>query len=219
MSVTSATSAASTASAVSSAAASAGISSSDFLTLLVSELQNQDPLDPTSTTDFVNQMSEYANFDEQQTLNSNFNSLLSSFGSLLTLNSLNYIGHTVEAKGSTATLTNGQATFGYNLSSTASSAQITISDSSGNTVWSGTGSTNAGMNSFVWNGKTSSGTQLADGGKYTINVTATDASGNSVLNYTTFDGKVEDISTTNGTTQLDVDGQLVNLSDLVSVNS
>jgi flagellar basal-body rod modification protein FlgD len=219
MSVTSATSAASTASAVSSAAASAGISSSDFLTLLVSELQNQDPLDPTSTTDFVNQMSEYANFDEQQTLNSNFNSLLSSFGSLLTLNSLNYIGHTVEAKGSTATLTNGQATFGYNLSSTASSAQITISDSSGNTVWSGTGPTNAGMNSFTWNGKTSSGTQLADGGKYTINVTATDASGNSVLNYTTFDGKVEDISTTNGTTQLDVDGQLVNLSDLVSVNS
>jgi flagellar basal-body rod modification protein FlgD len=219
MSVTSATSAASTASAVSSAAASAGISSSDFLTLLVSELQNQDPLDPTSTTDFVNQMSEYANFDEQQTLNSNFNSLLSSFGSLLTLNSLNYIGHTVEAKGSTATLTNGQATFGYNLSSTASSAQITISDSSGNTVWSGTGPTNAGMNSFTWNGKTSSGTQLADGGKYTINVTATDASGNSVLNYTTFDGKVGDISTTNGTTQLDVDGQLVNLSDLVSVNS
>jgi flagellar basal-body rod modification protein FlgD len=206
-------------SAVSSAAASAGISSADFLTLLVSELQNQDPLDPTSTTDFVNQMSEYANFDEQQTLNSNFNSLLSSFGSLLTLNSLNYIGHTVEAKGSTATLTNGQATFGYDLSSTASSAQITISDSSGNTVWSGTGSSNAGMNSFTWNGKTSSGTQLADGGKYTINVTATDASGSSVVNYTTFDGKVDDISTTNGTTQLDVDGQLVNLSDLVSVNS
>jgi flagellar basal-body rod modification protein FlgD len=206
-------------SAVSSAAASAGISSADFLTLLVSELKNQDPLQPTSTTDFVNQMSEYANFDEQQTLNSNFNSLLSSFGSLLTLNSLNYIGHTVEAKGSTATLTNGQATFGYDLSSTASSAQITISDSSGNIVWSGTGPTNAGMNSFTWNGKTSSGTQLADGGKYTIKVTATDTSGNSVLNYTTFNGKVDDISTTNGTAQLDVDGQLVNLSDLVSVNS
>jgi flagellar basal-body rod modification protein FlgD len=206
-------------SAVSSAAAAAGISSADFLTLLVSELKNQDPLQPTSTTDFVNQMSEYANFDEQQTLNSNFNSLLSSFGSLLTLNSLNYIGHTVEAKGSTAMLTNGQATFGYDLSSTASSAQITISDSSGNIVWSGTGPTNAGMNSFTWNGKTSSGTQLADGGKYTIKVTATDASGNSVLNYTTFNGKVDDISTTNGTARLDVDGQLVNLSDLVSVNS
>ncbi|MDI3468845.1 MAG: Flagellar basal-body rod modification protein FlgD [Pseudolabrys sp.] len=218
MNVTSATST-NMSSAVSSAAASAGISSADFLTLLVSELKNQDPLQPTSTTDFVNQMSEYANFDEQQTLNSNFNSLLSSFGSLLTLNSLNYIGHTVEAKGSTATLTNGQATFGYDLSSTASSAQITISDSSGNIVWSGTGPTNAGMNSFTWNGKTSSGTQLADGGKYTIKVTATDTSGNSVLNYTTFNGKVDDISTTNGTAQLDVDGQLVNLSDLVSVNS
>lgn len=219
MSVTSATSASNLSSAVDSAAASAGISSADFLTLLVSELQNQDPLDPTSTTDFVNQMSQYANFDEQQQLNTNFNSLLSSFGSLLTLNSLNYIGHTVEAKGNTATLSGGQATFGYDLSSAASSVQITIADSSGNTVWSGTGPANAGMNSFSWNGQNAGGTQLADGGKYTINVTATDASGNSVLNYTTFAGKVDDISTTGGTTQLDVDGQLIDLSDLISVNS
>src|SRR5215468_2953533 len=102
----SATSSATTA----STSSSSSLTSSDFLSLLVSELQNQDPLNATSTTDFINQLTSYANFTQQQSINSNMSSLASSFSSLVTLNSVNYIGHTVEAKTDTATLTNGSAT-------------------------------------------------------------------------------------------------------------
>ena len=206
-----------TASTINSAASSAGISSSDFLNLLVGELQNQDPLDPTDTSDFVNQMSQYANFDQQQTLNSNLGILLTSFNSLLTLNSINYIGHTIEAKGDTATLQNGQAAFGYSLSSEASQVNLSIQDSTGKTVWSGIGPTAAGLNSVSWNGTDSDGVQLPDGGQYTMSVSALDAAGNSVLNYTTFFGTVSDVDSTSGNTVLDVSGVPVNVTDVLAV--
>jgi flagellar basal-body rod modification protein FlgD len=207
------------AAAVSSAASSAGISSNDFLTLLVDELQNQDPLDPTNTSDFVNQMSQYANFDQEQTLNTNLGNLLTSFNSLLTMNSINYIGHTVEVKADTTTLQGEQATFGYSLNSAAANVTLTIKDASGNIVWSGTGPSAAGMNSFTWDGKTNDGTQLADGGQYTLNVTATDASGNSIYGYTTITGKVDDVDNSSGTTMLDIGGVPVSVNNVVGVLS
>jgi flagellar basal-body rod modification protein FlgD len=198
---------------------SSTLSSTDFLNLLVSELQNQDPLNATSTTDFINQLTSYANFSEQQSINSSMTSLASSFSSLVTLNSVNYIGHTVEAKTDTATLSSGSATFGYSLSSAASDVSISVKDSSGNTVWSGTGTGNAGSNTFTWDGKNSSGTQLADGGQYSVSVTATDAAGNSVFNYSTITGTVTGIDASSSTPSLIVNGVPVSASNIIGVTS
>jgi flagellar basal-body rod modification protein FlgD len=203
----------------SSSSSSSTLTSSDFLNLLVSELQNQDPLNATSTTDLVNQLTSYANFTSQQSINSSLTSLSSSFSSLVTLNSVNYIGHTVEAKTDTSTLSNGSATFGYSLSSAASDVAITVKDSSGNTVWTGTGTGNTGSNSFTWDGKNSSGTQLTDGGQYTISVAATDTAGNSVLNYTTVTGTVTGIDTSTSTPSLTVNGVSVSAANIIAVTS
>ncbi|GKQ52754.1 flagellar hook assembly protein FlgD [Bradyrhizobium sp. Ce-3] len=223
MTVSSATSAAASAasssSSSSSTSASMGMSSTDFLNLLVSELQNQDPLNATSTTDFINQLTSYANFTEQQSTNASMTSLASSFSSLVTLNSVNYIGHTVEAKTNTAELTNGSATFGYSLTSAASNVAITIQDSSGNTVWSGKGTGTAGSNTFTWNGQTSDGTQLKDGGQYTIQVTATDSAGNSLLSYTTMTGTVTGIDASGSTPSLLVNGVPVSAANIIGVTS
>ena len=220
MTVSSATSAATTATtSTSSSSASSSLSSTDFLSLLVSELQNQHPLNATSTTDFINQLTSYANFNEQQSINTSMTSLASSFSSLVTLNSVNYIGHTVEAKADTATLTSGSATFGYSLSSAASDVTVSVKDSSGNTVYTGTGTGNAGSNTFTWDGKNSSGTQLTDGGKYTISVTATDSAGNSVLNYTTISGTVTGIDASSSTPALLVNGTSVSAANIIGVTS
>lgn len=203
----------------SSSSSSSTISSSDFLNLLLSELQNQDPLNATSTTDFMNQLTSYANFTEQQSINSSMTSLASSFSSLVTLNSVNYIGHTVEAKTDTAMLSGGSATFGYNLSAASSNVTITVKDSSGNTVYTGSGTGNQGDNSFTWNGQTTSGTQLPDGGQYTISVTATDSAGNSVFNYATITGKVTGIDTSTATPSLTVNGVSVSAANIIAVTS
>jgi flagellar basal-body rod modification protein FlgD len=220
MTVSSATSAStSTTASTSSTSSSTSISSTDFLNLLVSELQNQDPLNATSTTDFINQLTSYANFNQQQSINSSLTSLAGSFSSLVTLNSVNYIGHTVEAKTDTATLTNGSATFGYSLSSAASNVAISVKDSSGNTVWSGSGTGNSGSNSFSWDGKTSDGSQLSDGGQYTISVTATDSAGNSVFNYSTITGTVTGIDASTSTPALLVNGVSVSAANIIGVTS
>jgi flagellar basal-body rod modification protein FlgD len=203
----------------SSSSTTSSLTSSDFLNLLVNELQTQDPLDPTNSTDFINQLTSYANFDEQQTLNTNLSSLATSFNSLLTLNASNYIGKTVEAKADTATLQDGQASFGYSLNSGASSVTLTVTDSSGNTVWTGSGTTTAGSNSFTWDGKTTGGTQFSDGGQYSLSVTATDSSGNSLSGYTTVSGKVTGVDSSSGTPMLTVGGTSFSISSIIGVTS
>lgn len=203
----------------SSSTSSSGISSSDFLNLLVSELQNQNPLDPTNSTDFINQLTSYANFDQQQTLNTNLNTLVSSFNSLLTLNSSNYIGQTVTAKADTGTLQSGQIAFGYSLNSAAADVTLSVQDSSGNTVWTGSGTTTSGTNSFTWDGTTTSGTQLTDGGQYTLAVSATDSTGQSVYGYTTITGKVTAVDNSTGTPMLTIGGTPVSTSNVIGVTS
>jgi flagellar basal-body rod modification protein FlgD len=195
------------------------LTSTDFLNLLVSELQNQDPLNATSTTDFINQLTSYANFTEQQSINSSMTSLASSFSSLVTLNSVNYMGHTVVAQTNTGELTNGSINFGYSLTSASSNVAVTIQDSSGNVVWSGSGTGNAGANTLTWNGQTTSGTQLSNGGQYTISVTANDSAGNSLVSYTTVSGTVTGVDAATSTPSLLVNGVPVSVSSVIGVTS
>ncbi|MBI1203231.1 MAG: flagellar biosynthesis protein FlgD [Rhodopseudomonas sp.] len=218
-SVSSAYTTASTSTTSSSASSvSSTLSTSDFLTLIVSELQNQNPLDPTDTTQFMNQLVSYASYDQQQTMNTNLSALVTSMNSMLAGNGLGYIGQTVEAKGDTTTLQNGSASWGYSLSSEAASTTITVSDQDGNTVWTGSGETSSGSHTFTWDGTTSSGGTAPDG-DYTVSVAATNASGTSVLDYTTVIGKVTGIDNTSGTTQLVVGDTTVPLANVINVKS
>jgi flagellar basal-body rod modification protein FlgD len=219
ISATTAATATTAAASTTSSTTSPPLTSSDFLNLLVSELQNQNPLDPTSSTDFINQLTSYANFEQQQTLNSNLSSLTTSFNSLMTLNSSNYIGHTIEAKGDTATLQSGKIDFGYSLNSAASNVTLTVADSSGNTVWTGTGTTAAGSNSFSWDGTNSDGTQLTDGGQYTLSVAATDSSGTSVYGYTTVSGTVSSVDFSTSTLMLKVGNTSISSANVLGVTS
>ncbi|HEY8337907.1 MAG TPA: FlgD immunoglobulin-like domain containing protein [Tardiphaga sp.] len=216
---TAATATSTAATTTTAAAASSSLTSSDFLNLLVTEMQNQNPLDPTSTTDFTTQVTAYANFDSQKTLNSNLNSLLTSFNSLLTLNSSNYIGQTVTAKAATATLENGSISYGYSLDSAASAVTLTVNDSSGNAVWTGSGTTTAGQNSFTWDGTKTDGTQLTDGGQYTLTVTATNSSGAEISGYTTVSGKVSSIDSSSGTAKLLVGTTALDITSVIGVKS
>lgn len=208
-----------TATTASSSSVTSAISSQQFLSLLVTELQNQNPLDPTNSTDFINQLTSYANFDQQQTLNSNMSTLVSSLNSLLTLNSSNYIGQTVTAKTDTGTLKDSQISFGYSLESAASDVTLSVKDSSGNTVWTGSGTTISGTNSFTWDGTTTDGTQLTDGGQYTLSVSATDSTGQSVYGYTTVTGKVTSIDNSSGTPMLNIGSTSVSTSNVIGVTS
>lgn len=219
VSATTSSTTATTAATTAAASAASSLSTTDFMTLLVSELQNQNPLDPTSTTDFVNQLASYANFDSQTTLNTNMSALTTSFNSLMTLNSVNYIGHTVTATGDTGTLQSGAVNYGYTLNSAASNVTLTVSDASGNAVWTGAGTTTSGANTFSWDGKTTDGAQLADGGQYTLSVAATDSTGASVYGSTSISGVVSSVDFSSSTLQLLIGKTTVSSANVVGVTS
>jgi flagellar basal-body rod modification protein FlgD len=219
MSVTAVSSSTTSASVSTATSTNSSISSTEFLQLLVEELENQSPLDPTDTSSFISQMMSYASFSQQSELNSQLASMVSSFNSLLTSNAVGYLGRTVEATGDTATLADGQASWGYSLSAEASDVTITVKDSSGDAVWSGTGETSSGKHTFTWDGTSSDGTQLADGDQYTIEISATDSSGTSVYGYTTTIGTVDGVDSSSGTTMLDINGVSVSLEDVLAVKS
>jgi flagellar basal-body rod modification protein FlgD len=208
-----------------SAASSAAANSSGatqayntFLTMLTTELQNQDPLNPVDSTQFTSQLIDLTSVDELLTIGSAMSSVTSDLSSMSLGNAVNYIGKNVEASGSTATLQNDSASWSYDLSGAAAATTLTITNSSGATVWSGAGDTASGNHTLNWDGINNAGTQLTSG-TYTLGVSATDSSGNAVSTSTSISGTVTGVDSSSGTTELIVNGVDVPLSSITQVTA
>src|ERR1043165_9258767 len=146
-----------------------------FLTLLTTQLKNQNPLDPLDTNQFTAQLVQFAQVEQQLKSNSQLATLVSLQQTAQNTAALNFVGQTVDVTGATAALTNGTATWQMSVPKPAT-ATITITSATGQQVFSGNYSLNAGTQPFTWDGKDASGLQWPDG-SYTISVTAQDASG------------------------------------------
>lgn len=192
----------------SSSTSSSGLSADYdmFIQLLVAQLKNQDPLDPTDATEFTSQLVEYSNLEQQMATNDKLDDVLSSISSLSLGTGVGYMGHTVEAQGDEISVQDDgtvDASWVYSLGSAASDVTLTISDEDGNVVWEGSGDTASGRNTFTWDGKDSDGNTV-DGGAYTLAVKAADASGTSISSTTYVSGKVTGVSSVDGTTVLEL---------------
>ena len=214
-STASTTSTKSTSSSSSSTSSTATDSYQTFLTLLTKQLETQDPTNPVDTTTFTTQLVQLSALEQQMstndkldTLNSSVTELASSVKSSLGTGSsaVNYYGKTVEAEGSTTPLQDGEATWEYDLDSAASSVKLTITDSSGNTVYSDvSSSTAAGTHEVTWDGVGTNGKSYSSG-TYTLSVTALDANGKAIDTTTRFKGTVTSVDSSSGTAVLNVGG-------------
>src|SRR6202012_2912190 len=138
-----------------------------FLTLLTTQLQNQNPLDPLDTNQFTQQLVEFAGVQQQLNTNDSLATLVSLQQATQSTEALSYVGKTAVVSGNTATMTNSQAVWAVSLP-TASTMDVSIASSSGQTVFTGTYNVSAGNNQpFEWNGQGSDGTQWPDG-NYTM---------------------------------------------------
>ncbi len=191
---------------------------STFLTLLTTQVQNQDPTSPMDTTQWTNQLVEYSSVEQQIKSNTYLSTIAGNSGGSM-LDAANYIGKTVTADTSTATLANGQATWTYNLASDASKVALKVTDSNGNVVYSGSGDTASGDHNIGWDGTTASGTKLTSG-DYTLSVTATDSAGKSVTSTVGVTGTVTSAQTdSSGNVTLKVGNTEVPFSDVTSVTA
>ncbi len=148
-----------------------------FLNLLVTQLKNQDPLDPMDATEFTAQLVQFAGVEQQIFANSNLEKLLKLEETNQISSMVGFIGTTIEAEGRTLPLENGKASFTYAMPAGANKATITITNSAGLTVYTGDADTTAGKNTFNWDGR-STGGQLQNDGAYNILVSGTDYQGN-----------------------------------------
>ncbi len=162
-----------------------------FLQLLTTQLKNQDPTSPLDTNQFTQQLVQFASVEQQLKTNSNLDALVSMSKSTQTTSALGFVGAQITADGATTQLKNGLATWGV-TSPRPASAVITVTDQAGNTVWTDKQTMDTGTQTYVWNGRTSTG-QLAPDGSYKIQVTATDATGATVLTSTEFTGTVDGV--------------------------
>lgn len=190
-----------------------------FLTLLTTQLKNQDPLSPLDPNQFTQQLVQMSGV-QQQLLTNNLLSTLVGQGQGGLANGVGYIGKEVQATSPNQTLSGGKATWTYQLGSNAASATGTITNSLGQTVWSGplTG-LGAGTNTFTWNGQNSSGAQLPDGQTYSLSINAVDAANVGVNTNVVIQGVATSIQMVSGQPYLAVNGTLVPLSSVVGVTT
>jgi flagellar basal-body rod modification protein FlgD len=186
-----------------------------FLTLLTTQLQNQNPLDPLDTNQFTQQLVQFASVEQQINMNTQLQTLVSLQQTAQNSQALGFVGKTVTVNGTTAPLTNGQAQWTFNPTGPAT-ATFTVSDSTGQTVFSKTGTVQPGQQAFNWNGLDSSGRQWADG-NYTLTVTAVGANGQSVAIPTTVTGMVNSVDLTQSPPLLSIGGQTYTLNQILSV--
>src|ERR1700760_3589524 len=86
-----------------------------FLTLLTTQLQNQNPLDPLDTNQFTQQLVEFAGVEQQLKSNDQLSTLVSLQQTAQNTQALGFVGQTVSVDGSTQNLTNGSAAWTFNV--------------------------------------------------------------------------------------------------------
>ena len=214
MDVTSATSA-STSAASTSAAADAQKQLSGnfdtFLTLLTTQLKNQDPLSPMDSNQFTQQLVQFSQVEQQINSNKNLESLISLTKSQAATSAVSYLGKTLTISDGTAALQNGSATWTYSLGSDAANTKLVVTDSKGRGVYATTGDTALGPHQFAWDGTDSNGTPVP-AGTYKLTVVATGADGGSISNTVTSQGTISEVDLTGSEPALMIGSLAVPLS-------
>jgi len=168
--VTSATNAATAAAAATGS--SAANTQDRFLKLLVTQMKNQDPLNPMDNAQVTSQMAQLSTVSGIDKLNVTLQALSDSMTTNQSLQASSMIGHGVLVPGNGIDLTNGSAFGGFELTQSADRLNITITDKAGALIRNiQLGAQPVGMGHWQWDGLDNSGAKVADG-SYTFAVNA-----------------------------------------------
>lgn len=188
----------------------------NFLTILTTQLQFQDPLSPLDTHEFTNQLVLFTSVEQQVQQNKNLESLVTLQQNAVALNSVSYIGQVIEANGSATQLENGLAKTTYFLPKNALNAKLTITDASGDVVLTRNIPPEAGIHTFVWDGLNAQGIQQPDG-PYNFSITAKDNNDKLIQHDQTVFGTVTGVQFDSGNAILLMGNIPVPLSDINGV--
>jgi len=185
-----------------------------FLTLLTTQLQNQNPLDPLDTNQFTQQLVQFAQVEQQLRANDQLSALVALQKTAQSTQALGFVGQTISVDGSTAYF-NGAATWNFNAAADCNSV-VTISAPNGETAYTGSYALTAGNASFVWDGKGNDGTQWPPG-NYKLSITAKDTTGKDVVVTTEVQGVVDSVDMTADPALLSMGGNTYTIDQIKRV--
>jgi len=189
---------------------------STFLTLLTSQLKNQDPTSPMDSNQFTQQLVMYSQVEQQIQGNAHLKTLIAQGQSSAAAMATDYLGKRVSVTNGLASLSSGAASWTYNLSSAATAANLTVTNATGRVVYVGAGDPQAGNHTFAWDGKDNNGNAQPDGA-YKLTVTASDAAGGAVTSSVASAGTVNQIDMTGASPQLVIGNMAIGLGEIAAV--
>jgi flagellar basal-body rod modification protein FlgD len=195
------------------AVAGTTLGGTDFLTLMLAQLKNQDPTSPVDSNTFLSQLASLSEVQGITQLNSSFSALSSSMVSGQALQASSLLGHQALVSSSTATLATSGATItgAVNVPQTSSDVTLNISNSAGVLVQQiDLGAQSTGLANFSWNGTQGDGSQ-APPGQYTLTAQVSGVSSGTAVG-TYVNGTVQSVTMGAGTT-----GLTLNVAGLGSV--
>jgi flagellar basal-body rod modification protein FlgD len=189
-----------------------------FLTLLTSQLKNQDPLSPVDSNQFTAQLTQMAGVEQQLLTNDLLKGLLAAQGGGGLAGAATYIGKEATAAWSATKFTDDEATWSYELASNAASVTLQVLDGSGTVVWSGDApDKTTGVHDFTWDGEASSGNDGQDGQVYSLKIVAKDAAGGAIDSQILTRGRITGVEMYDGEPYLTVGNAILPLSAVIAL--
>ena len=147
-----------------------------FLTLLTAQLANQDPLNPVDSAAFTQQLVQYSQVEQQIETNDRLKTLLDQSAASGGAAAVAYIGKTAVLDSAIGRLSDGAATWAYEVTGAVGDVSLSVRDASGAEVFKTAVPAQSGGQLFNWDGRDASGRAVADGA-YRLVVTAKDSNG------------------------------------------
>ncbi|MGA7829278.1 MAG: flagellar hook assembly protein FlgD [Geobacteraceae bacterium] len=197
---------------------SMGMDKDDFLKLFITQLQNQDPLNPMDATQQLSQLAQLTQVEQSYNTNSNLQNIVSALGDSSSLSAVSFVGKEVTAAGSSVALKDGGgADITFTVPKAADQVAVNILDANGQIVRTLTGgAAAAGESTLAWDGKDANGNQLP-AGTYSVAVNGTDAGGNTFACSPFIRGTVDGINFSGSTPVMIVGGLEVPFSNMLAV--
>ena len=169
-----------------------------FLQLLTTQLQNQDPLSPMDSNEFTSQLVQFSQVEQAINSNTKLDDLVSlQLGNAAT-SALGYVGLDASYVSAEIALTEGQSTvIKYSLEGPATTSKINIFNEEQQLVYSGDAENGEGVHEFNWNGKDQLGNQLPSG-TYAVRIDSLDIEENVIETTTVVTARVKGIEQQNG---------------------
>jgi flagellar basal-body rod modification protein FlgD len=182
-----------------------------FLSLLTSQLKNQDPLSPVDSNQFTAQLTQMAGVEQQLLTNELLKGMLAGINGGGLGEAATYIGKEATAAWSATKVKDGDATWSYEIARDADSAKLQVLDGAGKVVWEGDApDRTTGVHDFTWDGGT-------EGEVYSLKVVAKNAAGEEIDAQVLTRGRITGVEMYEGEAFLTVGNSILPLSSVIAL--